>query len=166
MIRRSKINLGLLTLALLLAAAILLTPNQQATNLPGTLTSLESSQVKQIKIENRNGTFLIQKNSPGWQIIEPVETAANKERIERLLKLLTATSYEQFKPAKEQLSQFGLTPSSANITFDQLKITMGGTQPYNHRRYIQIDDWVHLIDDNFPHHFLAGVHGFISEKEL
>ncbi|MCP3666805.1 MAG: DUF4340 domain-containing protein [Gammaproteobacteria bacterium] len=162
---RSKINFGLLTLALLLTAAIFLTQNKQATYLPETLTSLDPGQINQIKIENRNGAFLIQKNSPEWQIIEPVEAAANKERIERLLKLLTATSYQQFKPAKEQLPQFGLTPSSANITFDQLKITMGGTQPYNHRRYIQIDDWVHLIDDNFPHHFLAGVHGFISKNE-
>ncbi|WP_052761169.1 DUF4340 domain-containing protein [Sedimenticola thiotaurini] len=161
--RASLINLLLLLLVGGLALSVWLTPDRQDGPATRPLTRLDPAAVQQITIHNGKAPrFILQRQAAGWQMTEPYRVAANGARIEKLLGLLTTPAIESFPLPADRLAEFGLEEPLAELTFDQTRIIFGGTHPYNHRRYLRIDDQLYLIKDIFPHHATARAEEFIS----
>jgi len=127
------------------------------------LTSLNPQAVDRIHLSNNNGPgFELRRIAGEWHMLEPYKVAANTPRIEILLDLVSTPSLENFDLPKDDLQQFGLDKPLATIEFNNIKLIVGGTHPYNYRRYIQKGDQLHLTNDVFPHHLLALAEDFIS----
>ncbi len=127
------------------------------------LTSLDPQTVDRIHLSNNNGPgFELRRIAGEWYMLAPYKVAANTPRIEILLDLVSTPSLEHFDLPKDDLQQFGLDKPLATIEFNNIKLTVGGTHPYNYRRYIQRGGQLHLTNDVFPHHLLALAEDFIS----
>lgn len=165
--REALINLFLLLLVGGLALFVWLTPEEQAHSGGGPLTTLNPAGVSRISISNGKGPrFVLQRDRDGWRMTEPYRVRANGDRIDSLLRLLSTRPLESFPLPDDRLAEFGLQPPLAELTFDRTRISFGGTHPYNHRRYLRIEERLYLINDIFPHHVLARAEEFVSRAPL
>lgn len=139
-------------LALLVALSILsnkLSIDKEADDHIDELTSLSPGDVSNININKKNSLTMIKKQDGVWKITHPVSIKANQFRIGSLLKLLTTNDYVKYPTDDLELSQYGFSDNSLNIQIDDTVITFGGTNPINAKRYILIDDYMYMSDDNF-----------------
>lgn len=161
--KQSLVNLLLLLLVAALSLFVWYTPDQESSRKGRPLTRLDPATVKRITISNNNGPrFILQRDTRGWYMTEPYRVRANTPRIDLLLDLLSTPQIESFALPTDRLAEFGLERPLAELTFNQTKITFGGTHPYNYRRYLRIDDQLYLTNDIFPHHALARAEEFVS----
>jgi hypothetical protein len=161
--RQRLVNLFLLLLVLLLGLWVWLTPEQPTGAPSEPLTQLDPAAIQRIEIRNNNGPrFVLLREGREWRMTEPYRVPANTPRIDILLDLLSTPQIESFPLPAERLAEFGLDRPLAELTFNQTRITFGGTHPYNYRRYLRIDDRLYLTNDIFPHHALARAEEFIS----
>ncbi|MCG8427159.1 MAG: DUF4340 domain-containing protein [Chromatiales bacterium] len=165
--KRAMVNLLLLLVVIALGLVVWLTPEKdQAQNL-AKLTNLSPNDISHIRISNNNGpTFTLERSKNGWWMSQPYRIAANTPRIDILLDIVATPSHEQFPLPKDRLAEFGLDKPRATMQFNSTEMIFGGTHPYNYRRYVQIGNQVHLINDNFPHHFLAAAEAYVSHSLL
>ncbi|OOZ36773.1 DUF4340 domain-containing protein [Solemya velesiana gill symbiont] len=167
MSRRTLINLALLVVVLILGAVAWLTPDEMDKAEFQPLTTLNPSEIMQVTIANHNGPgFTLKRGPVGWSMTTPYQVAANTPRINILLDIASTPSFEQHPVPADRLKEFGLDKPRAELLFNDTKLIFGGTHPYNYRRYVLIDDTLHLINDHFPHHFLALAEDFISHSLL
>ena len=164
--RQLWINLGLLSLVVLLAALVWLTPKESAIPEHPTLTDLQPEQIRIIRIRNRHGEFELARQGEGWVMTRPYQIPANAARIGQLLPIAATPSFERFSVPEERLREFGLAEPQAVLWLNDLQMQMGDTNPIHHRRYLRMGDTVHLIADRFPHHLLATAEGFIALEPL
>lgn len=163
---RNAVNGILLLLVAALGVAVWLTP-PRSVDRPEPLTTREASEIREIRLQNRNGTDLrLSRRGDGWWMSSPYPVAANRGRIGLLLNILSTPSHESFPAPESGLEEFGLAPPGARLTLDDLAIEMGGTHPYNHQRYLRIGDRIHLIQDIFPHHLMAAAEAYVSPALL
>ncbi|WP_051302174.1 DUF4340 domain-containing protein [Sedimenticola selenatireducens] len=161
--KQSLVNLLLLLLVAALGLFVWYTPDEESSHPGSPLTRLDPATVKRITISNKNGPrFVLQRGTRGWHMTEPYQVAANTPRIHSLLDLLSTPQIETFALPADRLAEFGLEQPLAELTFNQTKITFGGTHPYNYGRYLRIDDQLYLTNDIFPHHALARAEEFVS----
>lgn len=159
------INLALLLLVILFGIMIWLTPDEQQSGQFEPLTSLSPESIEYIRISNGNGPEFIMKRQEGnWLMITPYQVEANTPRIDRLLALVSTPGFERFSLPQGDLEAFGLAQPQAEIQFNDITVSFGGTHPYNHRRYLQVGNTLHLTEDRFPHHVLAGAEAFVSRQ--
>ncbi|MEJ1297748.1 MAG: DUF4340 domain-containing protein [Candidatus Sedimenticola sp. (ex Thyasira tokunagai)] len=162
---RSKKNLALLVLVIILGALVWFSGEQEERERLPPLTDIDPAAVKVIRISNNNGPeFTMEHLNGRWKMTTPHHIAANQPRINILLDLLSTPSIEQQPLPLDRLGEFGLEQPVAKVVFNNTQITFGGTHPYNYRRYLRIGDNLHLIDDLFPHHVLARAEAFISHE--
>jgi len=83
-----------------------------------------------------------------------------------LLQIVNTASIARFPAPLQRLSEFGLEPPQAILQLNDTRIEIGGTNPMNHRRYLRIEDQIHLINDRFPQHLMAAVEKYISRNLL
>jgi len=161
--KQSLVNLLLLLLVAVLSLFVWYTLNEESSRPGSPLTDLDPATVKRITISNNNGPqFILERDTRGWHMSEPYRIRANTSRIDTLLDLLSTPQIESFALPTDRLAEFGLERPLAELTFNQTKITFGGTHPYNYRRYLRIDDQLYLTSDIFPHHALARAEEFVS----
>lgn len=161
--RRNQIHLILLLVAIGLAAALWLAPNSEKAQIHTPLTQLDPLAINRIHLTNNNGpSFELIKTKDKWLMQSPYQIEANTPRIEILLDLVSTPSLEQLSAPIKEREEFGLDKPRAIIEFNDLKLVMGGTHPYNYRRYMEIGNQLHLINDIFPHHLLAVAEDFVS----
>jgi hypothetical protein len=164
--RQLFINLGLAALVLLLVLVVWLVPDQSTPPDKASITSLTGAEINTIRIHNSSGEFLLERQASGWHISHPYEVAANAFLVTRLLEIADADSLESFPAPVEGLAEFGLEPPQATLELDSTRIQMGSTNPINHHRYLRIGDDLHLIQDRFPHHLLAGAEAFVDLRPV
>lgn len=165
--KRAAVNLLLLGVVALLGLLVWLTPDDELPPGVTSLTALQPAEIDHIRISNtRQPTFRLARRDGGWWMSEPYPVAANGPRIDALLNILSTPSLERFPVPGEKLQAFGLTAPRPQIVFDELRLILGGTHPYNHNRYLRIDQTLHLIKDVYPHHFLASAEEFVSPRLL
>jgi len=149
---RGKIwlNLVLLLLVSLLALVAYLEPGSQQPDHAQSLMSLPVSQVERIQLQQGDAQAItVERQVNGWMIVDPIRVAASDYRIDSLLQLLSATSYSSFAASVRPLSAFGLEQPLARVLFNDRAVLFGDIEPLNNRRYVLIDDQVHLIDDRY-----------------
>jgi len=161
--KRNLIHILLSCAAILLFIVIWFLPNQDTEQTTRPLTTLDPLAVERIRITNNNGpSFEIVRMDGVWRMQTPYDIEANTPRIEILLDLVSTPSLEQLAAPSTELKQFGLDKPRATVEFNKTQLIVGGTHPYNYRRYIQNGDQLHLTKDAFPHHLLALAEDFIS----
>ncbi len=161
--RHNLIYWILVAIFIALATTIWLLPDQKTSQTHQPLTSLDPQAINQIRLSNNNGpSFELLRVGPKWQMKSPYQIDANTPRIDILLDLVSTPSLEQFDLPSGDLKQFGLDKPQATVEFNETKLIIGGTHPYNYRRYIKIGNQLHLTKDAFPHHLLALAEDFVS----
>ncbi len=147
---RWLINLVLLAVIVLLGSLVLTTPEKDPLDLPP-LTQLKIDQVQHINISYPSETVieLAKGDNALWQIITSPKLPANQYGIKYLLQVLNETYTKKLAIGSLNLAEFGLSPPSVQISFDQTTLKFGQTSPVNQRRrYVQIDDAIYLILDS------------------
>lgn len=165
--KRWAINLLLLAVVALLGLLVWLTPGDELPPDVIPLTALQPLEIDSIRIDNgKQPAFQLRRRDGGWWMSDPYQVTANGSRISALLDILATPSLERFPLPDGDMEAFGLTPPRPQIDFDGLRLILGGSHPYNHNRYLLIDQTLHLIKDVFPHHFLASAEDFVSTRLL
>ncbi len=159
--RQLLLTLWLAAVVLLLALAAWMLPEGSPPREAVPLTTLKPEAIDSIRISNHRGEFLLERRTTGWVMSRPYSVAANEFLIHKLLQIAHAHSLEHFPVPAGRLAEFGLEPPQAILDLGPVHMEMGGTDPINHRRYLRIGDTLHLIQDRFPHHLLAGAEAFV-----
>lgn len=147
--KRVWLNVIMLLLVVLLALVAYLEPGVDKPATLPPLLSLTAEQVEHIRLQSRADRHIeLERTGQGWMIIAPVRVAANSYRVETILELAQAHSYARY-PATQSQASFGLDPPRSSVRLNTVTIAFGDNEPLHHRRYVQIGDQVHLIDDRF-----------------
>ena len=159
-----KHNLLLLLVVIALALLSWLRPGIEPPEPLKPLTSLQPTAVDSIQISDVSGRSIrLQKQAGEWQMIAPRLAPANNDRIQQLLGITITPVYSHFT-APLDLTQYGLAPANIQLQLNQLTLTFGDIDPIYQRRYVLIDNRIHLIGDGFQHHLLADAEAFIQPK--
>ena len=161
---RWLINVVLFGIVILLGSLVLTTPTEDPLKLPP-LTTLKAEDIHTIKISYPSNTVieLAKDDKAQWQLLAPLQLAANQYRIKHLLQVLSETYTKKLDVDSLNLQEFGLSPASVDISFDQTTLKFGETSPINQRRrYVQMEDSVYLILDTVSFLLSENVLEFVS----
>lgn len=154
---RTRINLALLALVLVLGALALWGPAPEQAGAPQEnppLTPMRADQVRHVAIERPglDGPIrLTRGDDDRWTVTLPGRGAplpADTFKADRLAELAEARVYDRF-PAGTDLAAYGLDRPRATVTLNAVVLRFGATEPLRHRRYVLADGHVHLIDDRY-----------------
>lgn len=163
---RTLINIVLLVVVVLLGSYVYITSEQETESTASTrLTQLPADEVTQISIRHNQRQLELSKINDRWQMLQPVNIEANSFRIDTLLKLLNTVSHAAYPVAGLELSKYGLSSAGTSISFNDVTIEFGITNPMNNYRYVRVGDTVHLIDDHF-YPLLSSQTGTLVAREL
>jgi hypothetical protein len=165
--KRLWLNLSLAALAAVLGLFIYLHRDGPAAPPPPTLTGMSADEVRHITI-SRHGEADIQlvRRDGNWWMTQPLQVAANRQRVDTLLALLSQSSYGRFASNGMDLEAIGLARPRVSVRFDQTRIDFGLTEPLNQRRYVLVGGQVQLIDDNNYYSVIAQLKHYISLQLL
>ena len=146
---RGRLNLLLGALVLATGAAGLWLEERDSPPGQASLTPLEPRQVDRLSLYDHaaDRAVTLVKAKGSWRLSEPFDHKANTVKVATLLALLTAPSVRRFGAANLELSVFGLAPPLAHIDVAGLQLAFGGTEPIDGRRYVLVDEEIHLIED-------------------
>ena len=146
---RLIVNLLLLVAVVALVTIAIYEPGIKKPQAEPVLTALQPEDIREIVIE-RSGEprIRLSKNDSGWQLAEPIATRANSFRIDSLLQIAKARSYASYPVQDKDLSRYQLQPAQGQLSLDGTVISFGGTEPIEHRRYVLVNDRIHLIADS------------------
>jgi hypothetical protein len=163
---RALLNIALLVLIVLLGFYAYTTlQQQQRDNTASKLTSLSADEVEHIIIRHNQRTLELRKNAGHWRMLQPIDTEANRFRIDTLLKLLEAQSHAAYPAAELESGKYGVSEAATAIRFNDVSIEFGVVNPINNYRYVRIGDTVHLIDDHY-YPLLSSQTGTLVAREL
>lgn len=146
---RNLLNILLLAGVIILVLTLVLDTGEKKPALKPALTSLDETTLQHVEIK-RNGLkdVVLEKTATDWQMLSPYKIAANKFRIDTLLKLASAEVESSHDLAKLNLSDYALDKPKATITFNKsVKLEFGSTNPVSHQRYVKIGNTLNLIND-------------------
>lgn len=147
MSKKNLLNLVLLVITATLASIIYFS-NETDTDL-ARLTQVDANSIDKITIaHNNNASTVIDKMADSrWMISQPVSIAANHFRISSILKLLNAPVHNQYASDAIDLNKTGLATSKTKISFDDINIIFGITNPVTNLRFIQLGKTIYTIED-------------------
>lgn len=143
--RRAWLNLVLLVVVVALAALAYLQPGREP-EAPPRLTELNSAEVQRVTLRRAEGARLVlQRRDRDWYLAEPVEVAARGFQVTRLLDMLNLESLQRFPVVASELPKYGLQSPRARLKADGVELAFGGLNPLNGRRYVRVDDMIHMV---------------------
>lgn len=164
---RMLVNVGLLLLVLGLALLAWLEPGLEPEAEPPRLTALAADAVTRLSIRlPRGDDVVLEKEGGEWMMTSPVRAYANAFRIDPLLRVVEAASHARFPAAGRDLTEYRLDPPLAVLRADGEAIAFGGTEPIDHRRYVQVGDTIHLIEDHYYYRLQTDYPAFVSNRLL
>ena len=152
--KRNLLNLVLLGIVIALVSVVVLEPGKAPKSEKILLTALKKDAVSKIHIK-RVGKQDIQfeKIKNVWQMILPYQLPANDFRIDAILRLVETESHSLHDLTKLNKRDFKLDKPEIVITFnDKVSIIFGGNEPLDYRRYLQIENTLHLVSDTVYYH--------------
>lgn len=160
---RTLINLGLLVLVALLTTIAVYEPGlDKQTSKSSPLTNLQPHEIHTIRLSNPSNLGIkLEKREGTWYMTAPQQGAANSNKIEQLLGITVTSSHSRFPLPKERLKEFGLDQPGIRLELNELVMEFGNNEPLHFRRYVRIDDQLHLISNGFHHHLTAGVNDYL-----
>lgn len=164
--QRLLINLFLLLCVIGLAVLLLTKPDEKIIEAEVTLTEIDPQDIHVIHVQRQaQDDIIFQKQDGHWIMQSPYKLPANPARINVMLKLLQAHSYDRFSAADNDLTPFLLAVPAVSIVLNDTRIAFGDTNPLEEKlRYVLIKDTVHLINDSLFRQLQAAPTFFLSSK--
>lgn len=165
--KQQIVNLLLFAAIIMLGLVVWLDPFMSTQEEYPPLTRVDSTTVTAITLIKEGETaFRLEKQlseaESGWQITKPLKISANPLKVKQLLSLISTNSLRQYRIKSDNLAKLGLEPTAWKIVFDTSRlpetgssssrkenvvISFGKTEPVSQKRYVQVEDTVHLIND-------------------
>ncbi|MEM7292003.1 MAG: DUF4340 domain-containing protein [Pseudomonadota bacterium] len=109
-------------------------------------------------------TIVLQRKADSWYLTEPIDVEADDTRVEALLRLDSLDPSAAYSVTELDLTELGLGIPQATLNFgdeeQSIQILLGGLGPNQTRRYIQIGQWVWLVDDIYLPLVQGGLRAF------
>jgi hypothetical protein len=166
---RTLLNLVLLLAAFGLALVAWFKPGVKPEETPRPITTgLTPEQTGSITVErlSRDPLKFIKHDSRWFLLADNRELPAADFQVRALLRLLEATATHHYPAGSLDLATLGLQPPQARVAMDDLDFRFGSTDALKNQRYVQVDDTVYLIDDQYQHLINADWPNFVSRQML
>ena len=119
------------------------------------ISDINLDEISRIEIQhNKKQKILIHKNDSGWIIQKPFTYRADEFRVLSLLSIAHQNSFTSFDVKENELDKYGLKKPAYTWILDNIRFSFGTTDPLNFRRYVKINNTVHLLEDE-KYRFLA-----------
>jgi hypothetical protein len=163
--RRWLVNLLLAAVAAWLA--LLALGEHRRVEQAGRLTPLDPGRIERVELRRVNEPPLVLERDDGqWWMREPIAAPADADAVARLLPVAAAHSGRVLPAAAADLDGLGLGAPVLHLRLDGLELRFGATEPIADRRYVQVGDLVHLVDDSYLAGLLTPVPDLLSRRLL
>ena len=165
---RNLLNLALLGIVALLVVLVVYEPGLEPEPVNPSLTQLKQDDIYHIYIQRDTDEDVeLHKIDGIWQMIKPYPVQAHNFRVQTILRLCEAESLSRNKLSTLNKATFGLDKPKATVTFNkQHKVLFGTSEPLQQHRYVQINNTLHTITDNFYYQVASKVSTFIDHSLL
>lgn len=144
--RKLWINLGLTALVGGLVILVMLEPGREPEEPSAPITALAPADISNVVIEQPDRSPIrLERDEAGWRMTAPRSLRAAGEKIDNLLAVAQAESHQRFAAGDVDPAELGLDEPEAALTLDDTRLVFGGTDPIEGRRYVRVDDAVHMI---------------------
>lgn len=117
------------------------------------LTGLRIDGIQQIRLFNglkRKAAIQLQRENDGWWLQHPLQIRADAMSVHEILRLAETPSHVQRPASGLDLPALKLKPPLWRVQFNQHTLEIGGRESISGRRYIRVNDTVHLVADFNP----------------
>ncbi len=161
---KQLLNVVLLVVIAALAGVALLEPGKEE---PKTvyLTDVNIDAVDRFELKNQE-TIAFEKQNGHWRLTAPFIAPANDIRVRQLLNIARTESRARYPLKAGEAPKFELDKPKAVLTIGQTRLVFGGSEPIDMLRYVQIDNTLHLVADDFFHHLIAKATDYVDKKLL
>jgi len=168
--KRNITNLGLLVFILAAASIAIFDSGDKEKNNTIAITSLKQKDVSNITIKRQNKVNIqLEKKNNKWRLISPYNTQTNQFRIDTLLRLVETLPQSTY-PLKET-TPYGLDTPKLEVIFNKGKsnavtIIFGSSDPIKMRRYVAVNNKLHLTNDTYFYALNSVATDYINHKLL
>lgn len=163
LMRRRWINLGLLGLAVGLAALVWPEPDRELPVIPPLLGMVATDPIKRIEVLRADQEALAFEQQEGrWRMTAPHSGWANPVLIHRVLEVATVRCPLQYPATELDRPALHLEPPRLRLRLDDREIRFGATTPTDGLRYLQVGATVHLCPDRLYPLLTSAAAGFLT----
>lgn len=142
----ARLNLIMLATIVGLVAFLYFRPqSQNAQEYPIATHSMEA--VQNLRIIRHKNEIVLKRSNDRWDMTEPVQVRGDENKINEVLKILTASSYQRF-PLTD-LGRFSLNQPNIQLYIDNKYFGFGGFAPTTNQQYVATDDYVYLVSPRY-----------------
>jgi ribosomal protein S11 len=162
--KRLVINVLLIAFLCGLALIVWLKPGQQQETAIK-LTNIDPSAIHTISIQRKNADSIVMSLvGDQWKITSPIQALALPSKVERLLKISQINVTTEYPLESQSLERFNLIQPNIKVSFNNTMLSIGNTEPVQHRRYVANTTSLFLVDDTFTHHLTAPINQYIDTR--
>ena len=166
---RNLLNLGLLVFIVIVAAIAIYDSKEDADTIKP-ITSLTKSDIDSIIVKRKDKVEIhLKKQHNQWRLTQPYNTATNQFRMDTLLRLVETIPHSTYP--LENAAKYGLNVPKLEVHFNSGKnnaatIKFGDSEPIKLRRYISVDNKLHITNDTYFYALTSVATDYISHKLL
>lgn len=161
--RRTRLNLLLLAVVVVLALAAWLLPRPAGE--PAPFTTLAPAAVRALALrypaEPTRPPLALERRDDGWHLTRPIARPARDGRVVTALGVLDARSESCYPAAERDPAEFGLAEPRLVVRADGTEVAFGDRAP-DGRRYLRANDRLCLVDDRAYPLLVEGVDGLAA----
>jgi len=168
--KRNTLNLGLFVFILIVAAIAFFDDGDSEKNKKPAITKLKQTDVINITVRREGKqTIYLEKQHGQWNLIRPYNTPTNQFRMDTLLRLVETIPQSSY-PLKEK-QKFGLNTPKLEVLFNHghdnaVSISFGDSEPIKMRRYVAVNDTLHITNDTYFYALNSVATDYINHKLL
>lgn len=165
---RQLLNIGLLLLVGALTLLVIFEPGTEPPVTKPKITPLTINEVEQILIKRQGKPAIeLQKRDKVWYLNKPFTVAANDFRAQTIARIATANSHAHYEINKVDPKKFNLDKPEATLIINgQYHIALGNKEALKRRRYLQVNQQLHVIDDTFYYQLMSPATTYVSYNLL
>ncbi|MBL4712796.1 MAG: hypothetical protein JKX75_09945 [Gammaproteobacteria bacterium] len=146
MSKKNSLNLFLLLIVAMLIGIIYFSENESSEL--ERLSTIDITSIKTIIIQRKgNNTVINKQTATDWMIKQPIDIAANKFRINSILKIINAPVHSRYAINTINLVSIGLDNSATTISLNGHLIEFGIINPVTNLRYVKFKNMIYTIED-------------------
>jgi hypothetical protein len=164
--RKTRANVILLAMVVLLSAAVYAEIRREQALMQDPLTSLQPDAIKSLAIACQGCTARrFEKVDGHWLMREPKSQPANDKAVARLAAIVRAPVRYRRPAAEVDPAKLGLDPPIATLDADGTLLKFGTTDAIRNDRYVQAGSTIALVPDRFSALLFATPETEVAEPE-